>query len=198
LAQHSKVVAIGECGLDYYAHDPKKTIGHEQRTVQREGFMVQIELAQELKLPLIVHCRASSGLSDDAYQDLLGILQAHIHKLKVVVLHCYMGDTEITKKFLALPGVYFSFAGNITYPVKQGVRGTKDDIQETVKQVPLERMFAETDCPFLAPQDQRGKRNEPAYVRHVAQAVALFKETSSEVVAEAVSENFRFVFGKLT
>ena len=92
-----------------------------------------------------------------------------------VILHCYMGDTEVTKKFLALPNVYFSFTGNITYPVKKALAGTKDDLTETVKIVPLERLFTETDCPFLAPQPVRGKRNEPAFVAHTAAKVAELK-----------------------
>ena len=186
-----KIIAIGECGLDYSSHKPDKTISVEQKARQREGFLAQITLASELGLPLIVHCR-------DAYADMFEILKAGSAQLKAVILHCYMGDTEVTRAFLGLPNVYYSFTGNITYPVRSIIAGTKDDLTETVRLVPLDRLFVETDCPFLAPQVVRGERNEPASVRHVAQAVALFKETSAEVVAEAVSENVRFVFGKLT
>lgn len=195
LAKQKKVVAIGECGLDYHSHDKQKTINHEQKTAQREGFTGQIKLASELELPLIVHCRASSPMSDDAYRDLLGALSPITYNLKAIILHCYLGDTEITQEFMRLSNVYFSFAGNITYPVKKVLEGTKHDIAETVKIVPLDRIFAETDCPFLAPQDHRGKRNEPAFARSVLTQIAALKgvdERGAEAVTTATTKQ---VFG---
>lgn len=107
LAQNKKVVAIGECGLEYYSHDPEKLISEEQRAVQKKGFLAQIELAKELKLPMILHCRASTG-SADAYEDMFEILKASNFP-SPFILHCYMGDTEVTKKFLTLPNVLFFF-----------------------------------------------------------------------------------------
>lgn len=187
IAQDEKVVAIGECGLEYFSHTPGVTINPEQKERQKKGFLMQIELAQELKLPLIVHCR-------DAYKDVLGILISHISSLTSVVMHCYMGDTAVTKKFLELPDVYFSFTGNITYPVKKEIRGTSHDLQETVKLIPLERLFVETDCPFLAPQRERGKRNEPAFVRHVLEKVAEIKQADVKEVENMVEENYSKVF----
>lgn len=199
LAKHSKVVAIGECGLDYFSHQltdnsQRKIITDEQKATQKAGFLAQIALAQELGLPLIVHTRPSVG-SMDAYEDVLEILKSKIINLKSAVLHCYQGDTEITKKLLELPNVYFSFAGNITYPVKKALVGTKDDLAETVKLVPLERVFTETDCPFLAPQSKRGKRNEPAFVVETAQFLATSKGLSIDELDQKVVENSERVFG---
>ncbi len=192
LAKHEKVVAIGECGLEYYSHDPKQLVTDEQKQWQKKAFLAQIELAQELQLPLIVHCRPSLG-TEDTYHDLFAILPATSYQLPVV-LHCYMGDTEVTKKFLSLPNVYFSFTGNITYPVKKTVVGTKDDLTETVKLIPLGRVFAETDCPFLSPQTHRGERNEPAYAREVAEKIASLKGVEGVLVDQTVMENTRRVF----
>jgi TatD DNase family protein len=190
LAKNKKVVAIGECGLDYYAHDRKKIISDEQKIIQREGFLAQVELAQELNLPLIVHCRPSNG-TQDAYLDLYQMLS---DQHSSCVLHCYMGDTEVTQKFLTLPNVYFSFTGNITYPVKKVLVGTKDDLAETVRLIPLERMFAETDCPFLAPQKHRGERNEPAYVAEIVEHIASLKQKESQSVVEIIRHTVQDVF----
>ncbi|MBP7060549.1 MAG: TatD family hydrolase [Candidatus Moranbacteria bacterium] len=193
LARHEKVVAIGECGLDYYSPVKGLDITAEQKKFQREGFLAQIALAQEAELPLIVHCRTYPGQAD-AYEDMFEILQSHVHLLTAVILHCYMGDTEVTKKFLTLPTVSFSFTGNITYPVKKSVVGTKDDLQETVKMIPLERLFTETDCPFLTPQSKRGERNEPAYVSEVVRQIATLKHVETEVVTETIDRTIQHVF----
>ncbi|MFZ2299515.1 MAG: TatD family hydrolase [Candidatus Moraniibacteriota bacterium] len=197
LAGNSKVVTIGECGLDYYIRQSadssqQKIITDTQKTFQKEGFLAQIGLAEKLKLPLIIHTRPSVG-SQDAYEDMFELLQAKSGTLKAI-LHCYQGDTEITKRFLALPNVCFSFAGTITYPVKQAAVGTKDDPAEVVKLVPLERMFVETDCPFLAPQDKRGERNEPVYVRMTAERVCAMQGTTMSALETALDGNFQRVF----
>ncbi len=191
LASNKKVVAIGECGLEYYSHDPTKPITSEQKEWQKMGFLAQIKLAEELGLPLIVHCRANVGVSD-AYEDMSTLLSQI--KTIPIVLHCYMGDTEVTKQLLALDNVYFSFTGNITYPVKKTWVGTKDDLTETVKLIPLDRLFTETDCPFLSPQSKRGERNEPANVVEVAKQVAFLQGKTPEEVEKALKENFRIVF----
>jgi TatD DNase family protein len=191
LASNKKVVAIGECGLEYYSHDSTKSITDEQKEWQKMGFLAQIKLAEELGLPLIVHCRANAGASD-AYEDMSTLLSQI--KTIPIVLHCYMGDTEVTKQLLALDNVYFSFTGNITYPVKKTWVGTKDDLTETVKLIPLDRLFTETDCPFLSPQSKRGERNEPANVVEVAKQVAFLRGKTPEEVEKALKENFRTVF----
>lgn len=192
LAKSEKVVAIGECGLEYYSHNPEQSITEEQKEAQRNGFLAQIELAKELKLPMILHCRASTGTAD-AYEDMFEILRTSNFPLPLV-LHCYMGDTEVTKKFLTLPNVYFSFTGNITYPVKKTVVETKDDLTETVKLISLGRIFTETDCPFLTPQAHRGERNEPAYVFEVVAKVAELQGKTAEDVEGAIDINVHKVF----
>ena len=197
LAGNSKVIAIGECGLDYFSRDPEKPITVEQKTFQKSGFLVQLALARELRLPLIIHTRPSVG-SRDAYEDMYEILAHHLspitHPASRCVLHCYQGDTEITRQFLELPDIYFSFAGSITYPVKKIVIGTKDDSAETVQLIPLERMFIETDCPFLAPQERRGQRNEPAYVRLIAAKVCELQGIAPTEMEAALERNFTAVF----
>lgn len=197
--QSKKVIAIGECGLDYYVRpsiaDPKQAfvgrgseaVSEETKAVQREGFLAQIALAGELNLPLIIHCR-------DAYWDMLDILKIECADIPACILHCYMGDTEVTKQFLELPNVHFSFTANITYPVKRALVGTKDDLSETVKLVPLNRIFAETDCPFLSPQSKRGERNEPANVTETAQTIALLQGREFGEVSEIIGKNFDRVF----
>jgi TatD DNase family protein len=193
LAADESVVAIGECGLDYFSRDPSSVITDDQKHFQREGFLAQIELAKALLLPLIVHCRPSLA-TQDAYEDVLEILQSAITDLHAVVLHCYMGDTVVTQKFLTLPRVYFSFTGNITYPTKKALVGTKDDLVESVKLVPLPRLFVETDCPFLAPQEKRGERNEPAYVRMTAEKVRTVQGVAMADLEAQLDENFQRVF----
>lgn len=200
LARESKkVIAVGECGLDYYVRptvaDPQQAfigrgaavISEETKSVQKEGFLSQIRLARELKLPLIIHCR-------DAYEDMLAILKAECTDISACILHCYMGDTEVTKKFLELDNVHFSFTANITYPVKKAFIGTKDDLTETVKLVPLERLFVETDCPFLAPQSKRGERNEPASAALVAEEIARLKGIDKALVQSSLNERVSRVF----
>lgn len=196
-AKHPKVIAIGECGLDYFSRDPQKIITIEQRELQKTGFIAQLKLAEELKWPLIIHTRPSLG-SMNAYQDVFEILKAKeskkLTKLQAI-LHCYQGDMEITKKFLELPNVYFSFAGNITYPIKKSVAGTKDDLQETVKLVPLDRLFVETDSPFLTPEGKRSERNEPAYIQITARQVCALKGIEMATLETALDKNFKRVFG---
>lgn len=209
MAKHPKVVAIGECGLDYFVRVHQETTIREQRTgsskqrtisdaqkaIQREGFLAQMDIARELGLPMIVHTRPSAG-SMDAYEDLCGMLSdpGVSHPTSKFVLHCYQGDTDVTEKFLGLPHVYFSFAGNVTYPVKKVLVGTKDDIVETVGIVPLDRMFVETDCPYLSPQEKRGTRNEPSYVVLTAARVSALKGVDVRALEQSFRVNLSEVF----
>lgn len=195
LAKNERVVALGECGLEYYSHDPEQSVTDGQKQWQKKAFLAQIALAKELDLPLIVHCRPAKG-TQDAYEDMFHILQTSSYQLPAI-LHCYMGDTAVTRKFLTLLNVYFSFTGNITYPVKKALIGTKDDLSETVKLIPLERLFAETDCPFLTPQSHRGERNEPAYVSEVVADIARIQSSDLARVTTATEENARKVFPKM-
>jgi len=172
LAQDSKVVAIGECGLDYFRSKP---IG------QKERFEKQIALAKKLNKTLVVHCR-------NAHDDMLDIL-SNSPELKnknlTVVMHFFTGSGELAQKYLDL-GCYLSFPGPVTYT---------DMYDESILICPLDKMLIETDAPFAAPVPFRGKRNEPAYVIEVAAKIAVVKGISVEEVAQATAKNAKKVFG---
>lgn len=194
LSQSSKkIIAIGECGLDYYARGEEQAISGQQKAVQKEGFVAQIALAQDLGLPIIIHTRPSAGTMD-AYEEMFEILKAASCNLKAV-LHCYQGDSDMMEKFLALPNIFFSFAGNVTYPVKKNLTGTKNDMRETIKNMPLERMMVETDCPFLAPVPYRGTRNEPAYVCATVEYIATVRGETAQRIALCTTQNAQSIFG---
>jgi len=185
LLKHKKVVAIGEIGLDYHSHT-NAPITDIQKRFQTAGFNRQMELARRYGMPVIIHCR-------DAYEDMSEIL-ASMYSDMGIVLHCYQGNADITRKFLSFPNTFFSFAGNITYPVRQSDRGTKNDIREVVRLVPLERILSETDCPYLAPQPVRGSRNEPSYVRYVTEEIAEIHGVAVDDAIKTIEENFQKVF----
>jgi TatD DNase family protein len=185
LAKNKKVVAIGETGLDYFSHTGE-IITDEQKENQKKGFSAQIELARELNFPMIVHCR-------NAWDDLYKII-SNYKNLKFV-LHCYSGEKEDTKKFLELPNVYFSFSGNITYP-KPIERANHFD--QVIRMIPLDRIMLDSDSPFLAPQEFRGKKNEPAYIRYIAEKIATIKYLSVaevEKITDRNAENFFSIGG---
>jgi len=168
LGQQDKVVAIGEIGLEYYQLDDEKI-----KKAQIKGFREQLNLAKELDLPVVLHCR-------DAYEEMLNILKSD--KINRGVVHCFLGNKEIAQQLLDL-GFQISFTGIITFKKKA------EDIVRVVNEVPLERIMIETDCPYLAPEPNRGKRNEPAYVKQVAEKVATVKEVGLDKVAEVTSDN---------
>ncbi|NLV90884.1 MAG: TatD family hydrolase [Firmicutes bacterium] len=172
LAGEQKVVAIGEIGLDYY-------YDNSPRDRQREVFVEQIELALELDLPIVIHSR-------DAQQDTLEILRRYAGRARGL-MHCFSGSYETAKVCLDL-GYYLAFGGSITF--KNARR-----LAEIVKQVPLERMLLETDCPYLTPVPHRGKRNEPCYVTFVAEKVAELKGIDVAEVASVTTQNAKDVFG---
>lgn len=178
LGKHRKVVAIGECGLDYY-----RMMNNELRIKQEKAFRAQIELAQEIKKPLMIHCRPSKG-TDNAYEDALRILKSYKLNLKSV-FHFYAGSPEMTKKLLAA-GLYFTFGGVITF-----VR----DYDASIALIPLDRIMLETDAPYVTPAPYRGKRNEPSYVIEVARKLAELKGVDFETVAHQTTENVKKVFG---
>src|SRR3990172_1225291 len=173
LAAEPKVVAVGETGLDYYYN-------HSPREVQRRVFGQFIQLVRETDLPVVVHER-------DAAQDVADLLRSEgAGKLRGVI-HCFTGDYEAACAYLDL-GLYLSFAGIITFKNAEALR-------DVVRKVPLERMLVETDSPYLTPVPHRGKRNEPAYVRYVAEAIASVKGLSLEEVARVTTQNVRELFG---
>ncbi len=168
-----RCVGVGECGLDYFRN-------LSPADAQERVFRWQIGLARELDLPLVVHCR-------DAYPDLLRILGEEAARGGVRgVMHCFSGGPEEARRSLDL-GFFVSFSGVITFPNAGKTR-------DAAKCVPLDRTLVETDCPFLAPQAERGKRNEPAFVVHAAEALAKVHGAHLETVAEATTAAARAAF----
>jgi len=173
LAQHEKVIAWGEIGLDYF-------YDHSPRDVQQKVFREQMTLAASAKLPIIIHCR-------DAWTDCLNLLEEHWRTTGLSgILHCFTSTLEDARRGIEM-GFLISFAGNSTYPKAQNLR-------DVAKELPLEKILVETDSPYLAPQPWRGKRNEPAYVVEVARTLASVRNLSPDEVAAATSENFRRLF----
>ncbi len=173
LAQHPKVIAWGEIGLDYfYDHSPRDT----QDTVFRQ----QMELARAAKLPIIIHCR-------DAWDDCLRVLEDAWKPTGLGgILHCFTSTIEHARRGIDM-GFLVSFTGNLTFPKAQSIR-------DVAKDLPLTNILIETDSPYLAPQPYRGKRNEPAYVAEVAKVLANVRNLQPEEVASQTSENFRRFF----
>ncbi len=172
LAAEEKVVAIGEIGLDFY-----RDLSPRDR--QRQAFRQQIRLAVELGLPLVIHDR-------DAHAETLRILREEEAGRVGGVLHCFSGDLDMAREGIAL-GFLIAFGGPITYGGKK-----KQDI---AGRIPLEKILIETDCPFLTPVPHRGQRNEPAYVRHVAEKLARLRGISFEEAAAATTANAAGLFG---
>jgi TatD DNase family protein len=175
LAKRPKVIAWGEIGLDYF-------YDHSLRDLQQRVFVKQMELARAAKLPIVIHCRPSEG-ADDAWQECLGLISQHWASSGLGgVLHCFTGAWAHAKRALDL-GFMISFAGNVTFPKAQQIR-------DAVKEVPLDRILIETDCPFLAPVPHRGKRNEPAFVRETARQLGELRDLSTEEIGVQTAKNF--------
>ncbi|MEO5612763.1 MAG: TatD family hydrolase [Sphingomicrobium sp.] len=174
-AEHAKVVAIGECGLDYY-------YDKSDRAAQRTRFEAHIEAARTTGLPLIVHTR-------DAEEDTAEILGRAVKEGGVTgVLHCFTGSLDLARKALDL-GFFISLSGIVTFKNAR-------DLQNTAKQVPLDRLLVETDSPFLAPVPHRGRPCEPAFVADTAAFAAELRGEASEVLAEATTANFFRLFNR--
>ncbi len=171
LAAHPKVLALGEMGLDYYRD-------LSPRPIQKKAFEQQLDLAEELDLPIVIHNR-------EAYHDILPILQARRGRVRGV-MHCFSGDVEIMHKSLDL-GFYIGVGGPVTYR-------KSDALQAVAREVPANRLLVETDCPWLAPQFRRGKRNEPAYVRAIAEKIADLRGVGLEEIGEITTRNFEELF----
>lgn len=178
LASSPQVVAIGEMGIDYF-HRPDEVPIREFERIQKWNFLKGINLAKELGLPLILHCRGSKENETKAYIDMLGVLKEG--KYNKGVVHCYTADWETAKKFLDA-GFMISFTGIITFPKTA-------KLAEVVRKTPIDRIMIETDSPYLAPQIVRGKRNEPRYVRYVASRVAEIKGLDYDEVEEKTFSN---------
>ena len=173
LASSPKVVAVGETGLDYYYN-------HSPHEVQRRVFAQFIHMARDTELPIVVHER-------DAAQEAADLLRDEgAGKLRGVI-HCFTGNYAAASAYLDL-GFYLSFTGIITFKNAEALR-------EVVRKVPLEKIFVETDSPYLTPVPHRGKRNEPAYVRFVAETIAKVKGMALDDVAQVTTTNVRVLFG---
>lgn len=174
-ADHPRVIAIGECGLDYY-------YDKSDRAAQRERFEAHIEAARQTGLPLVVHTR-------DAEDDTAEILERAVKEKGVTgVLHCFTGSAELARKALDL-GFYVSLSGIVTFKNAQ-------DLQATAKWLPADQMLVETDAPFLAPVPHRGQKCEPAFVADTAAFVAELRGEEGEALAAATTANFFKLFGK--
>jgi TatD DNase family protein len=189
MARNPKVVAIGECGLDYY-HVPPKMSADDLAEGQKKLFRQHIELSLELGLPLMLHCR-------DAHADMIAVLKEYAGAGKLVRgdVHCFTGTWAEAEQYLNL-GLYISFTGIITYkPRAADLAAGKEILTDVVRNVPLDRLIVETDAPYLAPVPHRGERNEPAYVEFVAKKVAEVKRLTFEEVAETTLRNTKALFG---
>lgn len=172
MASSPKVVAIGETGLDFY-----KNLSSAES--QEKLFKYSIGLARKFTLPIIIHSR-------EAAEDTLRILREEKAEEVAGVLHCYSYPWHVAEEILQM-GFYISVAGQVTFPKSRTLR-------EVVKRIPVDRMLLETDCPFLAPQDFRGKRNEPGYVKYIAMELSRIYGLSIEEIASITSQNAKKIF----
>ncbi|WP_026593104.1 TatD family hydrolase [Bacillus sp. UNC437CL72CviS29] len=173
LAAHPKVVALGEMGLDYHWDKSPKEI-------QKEVFRKQIQLAKKVKLPIIIHNR-------DATQDIIDILEEENATEVGGIMHCFGGSVEVAKQCIDM-NFLISLGGPVTF---KNARKPK----EVAMEIPMEKLLIETDCPYLTPHPFRGKRNEPSYVKLVAEEIANLKGISYEEVAQITTENAKALFG---
>lgn len=171
LSKEEKVIAIGEIGLDYY-------YDNSPRDLQVKWFKEQIKLAKEVNLPIVIHTR-------DASQETFDILKENA-KDHPVIMHCYSGSVEMAEEYVKL-GYYISIAGPLTF---KNARIPK----EVVENIPMDRLLIETDCPYLTPVPYRGKRNEPMFVKYVAEEMAKIKGISVEEVGRITSRNLQKAF----
>ena len=168
MAKSDRVVAIGEIGLDYFKYN------ETPKPVQESAFRTQLELAVELELPVVIHNREST-------EDLCNILDEYAERLSGGVIHCFAGSPEFVERACGWE-FYISFAGNVTFP-------KAEELRIAASEVPFERLLVETDAPYLAPQAVRGKRCEPAYVKHTAEFLAQLLDMPYEEFSRTMTEN---------
>jgi TatD DNase family protein len=172
LAQHDKVIAIGETGLDYFRSEG-------DLEWQRDRFRTHIDVAKELKKPLIIHTR-------EARDDTMDILEQRDAKEAGGIIHCFTENWETAQRALDI-GFYISLSGIVTFK-------NAKELQQVAKQLPLDRILIETDSPYLAPMPHRGKANQPAFVKHVAEFLAELRGDTVDNIAKASSDNFNRLF----
>jgi TatD DNase family protein len=174
MAEEPKVVALGEMGLDYYRD-------LSPRDIQRDLFISQLELSKKLGIPFVIHDR-------DAHGEILDVLKIY-GKGQRGVLHCFSGSVEMAKECVKL-GFYISIAGPVTYKNAR-------KLIDVVREVPIDRLLIETDCPYLTPEPHRGKRNEPSLVIEVAKKIAEIKEEDLQGVAKVTTKNALELFNRI-
>ncbi|MFH1145946.1 MAG: TatD family hydrolase [bacterium] len=176
LAHSDKVVAVGEIGLDYYRLEGSQFEIEQEKRRQQTLFIRQVELANELKLPVVAHCR-------EAYDQLTDWLTKKVIQFpNGAVIHCFTGTVDQLEALVGFPDVYIGLTGIVTFAKAENVR-------EAAKVVPLDRLLVETDSPFLSPEPHRGKRAEPSHVALVAVEIAKLREVEVETVEQATTEN---------
>ena len=176
LLAHPKMIALGEIGLDFFKN-------YSPPDQQKEHLRKQVELSRELQKPIIIHCR-------DAKEDTIDILSDYFPKnpsARSGIFHCFSGNQELAERALEM-GFYISFSGSVTFK-------KSDELRTIAKTIPADKLFVETDCPFLAPIPNRGKRNEPSYVMHTAQLIADIRGLDIKDVQRTTSLNFFELFG---
>ena len=183
LALDPKTVAIGECGLDYF-HFNEDESHEEQITKQKAAFLAQIELAKEVKKPLMIHCR-------NAFADLIEFIKPHAADLKPGIIHFFTGTPDDARALLEL-GFSFTFGGAVTFPPRKGK--LQGDYDEAIAIIPIDRILSETDAPYVTPIPFRGKKNEPSYIPHIVKRLADLKNVSPEEMKEQIWKNAQQIF----
>lgn len=184
IAKQGKVVAIGECGLDYYRCE------EESIERQKKAFIEQIELANDLDIPLMLHIRNSDeDKTRNAYKDVLDLLKKY-SKVKGVV-HFFAGTLEDARDFIDF-GFYISFAGAITFPPRK--KGHNVDYENIIKELPINKIMADTDSPYVSPVPERGKRNEPKNVQYIVKKIAKIKGLDENEVSQQIVSNIKKLF----
>ena len=175
--KNKKIIGVGETGLDFYYN-------HSEKKDQIESFLEHIEASQKTNLPIIVHTRSAEG-------ETFEILQKAVKKNNLkILIHCFTGSKDFAFKLLDI-GAYISASGVVTFKKSQ-------DLADTFKEIPLNRLLVETDSPYLAPEPLRGKPNEPSYIIHTVKFLSELKKVSIENISDSTSKNFFNLFGKLS
>ena len=170
--ENVKIIGIGETGLDFFYN-------HSDKTRQIDSFKAHIEASIELNKPIIIHSR-------DAEKDTFEILSSYKNEKLKILMHCFTGSLEFSKKLLTLDA-FFSASGIITF--KNSI-----DLQDTFKTIPIEKLLIETDSPFLAPIPMRGKKNEPSFIKYTLERLSTLKETTAEQMSNITTDNFNKLF----
>ena len=172
ITKFKKIIGVGETGLDFFYN-------HSNKERQIDSFKDHLEASMELEMPVIIHSR-------NAEDETFNILNSYNNKNLKILMHCFTGSYEFSKKLLSL-GAFFSASGIITF--KNSI-----DLQNTFKTIPLDRLLIETDSPFLAPIPMRGKKNEPSFIKHTLDKLSIIKDKSPKEMSTLTTDNFNLLF----